>query len=154
AANSSFSTTFTYSATFADGTTRTLAYLGREKNGAVDFFKVTPDNTGAQFTSGIPAVFASQDPQLGQSVILIEGETKTSISIGHVSDLTYTDSTQKTIDGMETDIVPKTTSVGGPLIDLSGEVLGFRIAPGVTTGDQPYLSSTYLSDVIAQYLKS
>jgi hypothetical protein len=153
-ARDTFSSTFLYYAVFADQSNQNIRYLGQDKTGSVDFFKVTPNPGEKAFDKGVPAVFSSEDAKLGQTVILIEGKAKNIVSIGHISDFVYADiSDPKTKNGMETDITPKGDATGGPLLNLSGEILGFRKFPASVANDQIYLLASSLKDAIAEYLK-
>jgi S1-C subfamily serine protease len=100
--------------------------------------------------------FATKDLALGQTVIAIEGESNTIVSIGRVTSLDYgaTSGESKLALGIETDIVPKTNIFGGPLVNLSGEVVGIRtIKESKGTLAESYTSFGVIGVSIAANLK-
>jgi len=149
----SFNPQFVYTATFPDQSTHSLAYLGQDQKSTVNFFKVVHDVGTQPFASGAPAKFSSEEPKLGQTVILLEGKTKNVVTIGHVSNLTYEDASQKVANGFETDFSPKGEVLGAPLLNLSGEIVGFRKGPSTALSATSFVSSAYLKADIAEYLK-
>lgn len=154
ASRDTFSTFFNYRAVFPDGSTKNLDYIGRDDGGSLDFFRVEHPTGTVPFNAGVPAVFSSEEAKLGQTVILLEGETKDVVTIGHVSDFVSTNPKEPKIkDGIGTDIIPKTNSLGGPLLNLSGEIIGFRTAPGLASSNQVYTSSFSVRDSITKFLK-
>ncbi len=149
-----FNPGFVYSATFPDASVHQLAYVGQDKTNKLAFFKVSQEPGQDAFNAGVPAVFADDGAKLGQTVILVEGKDKNVVSIGHVSDFTYgVGSDSKVISGLETDIVPKTTSNGGLLLNLSGQIVGFRSSPSMATSLQIYISSNFAKDTVTEFIK-
>lgn len=148
-----FNPQFTYTATFPDQSTHTLTYLGQDKKSTVNFFKVSHDVGTQPFNSGAPAQFSGEDPKLGQTVILLEGKTKNVVTIGHVSNLTFEDTSQMVTNGFEIDFNPKGEVLGAPLLNLSGEIVGFRKGPSSALANTTFVSSAYLKADIAEYLK-
>ena len=148
-----FNGQFIYTATFPDLSTKTLTYLGADKKNTVTFFKVVHEVGTTPFNSGAPAVFSGEEAKLGQTVILIEGKTKNIVSIGHVSNFIFEDAAQKIKTGFDTDIVPKSEALGAPMLNLSGEIVGFRKGPSIAASSVSFVSANYLKEDIATYSK-
>jgi S1-C subfamily serine protease len=133
----------TYLATFADGATFQMKVFAIDEGAGLVFFQIIKDPKKSLPTN--ISVLASKDLQLGQTVISIEGESKNIVSIGRVVSLDFDDSvTPKTLSWIETDIISKTTVTGGPLVNLSGEVVGIRSSktgPSATSESYIPLSS-------------
>ncbi len=93
-----------------------------DKKSQISFFLAKPKDKYI-FT---PISIASSDAKLGQSVIAIGGDSVNSVSVGKITTLnTYnTSSTTKAISSIEADVSSKDLVYGGPLLSLSGEVLG------------------------------
>jgi hypothetical protein len=151
-ARSTFNAGYTYTAKFSDATTQTLKYMGQDNASKAVFFKVM-SSSGNTF-SGNPVTLESSLAKLGQTVVLLEGETNNAVSVGHVSAYNFTDPADpKTQNGVETDLTPKTTVLGCPLFNLSAEFVGFRISDTTSSGDPIYLSPETLATAITQYSK-
>ncbi len=73
-----------------------------------------------------PSSLAGSDAKLGQSVIAIGGDEVNSVATGKVTTLNTlsVSTTTKIITSIETDLSSKDLVYGGPLLSLSGEVLG------------------------------
>lgn len=148
-----FNPQLVYTATFPDQSTQTLVYLGQDKKNTVTFFKVNHSVGTTPFNAGVPAQFSAETPKLGQTVILLEGKTKNVVTIGHISNFTFEDASQKITNGFEIDFNPKGEVLGAPLLNLSGEIVGFRKGPSTSTSNTTFVASAYLKGDIAEYLK-
>ncbi len=117
-----------YVAIMSDGTEIPLVVIVADKNSSIGFFKAKPVGTYT-FT---PVVFASTDPKLGQSAVVIGGNTTNAISVGRVTLLSVKDidviAGTKYISSFTADIGPMDTVYGGPVFSLSGELLGLSIS--------------------------
>jgi len=107
----------TYSIVLADGTILPAIVVATSEASNLALFKLTPDTKHPIFTS-IP--LADSDAKLGQTVIALEGDTKNMVDVGRVLS---TDSATVT-----TDITPGTETRGGPLISLSGALVGLKVS--------------------------
>lgn len=133
------SNTTTYTATLSDGTSFLMKVTAIDDNAGIVFFTIVKNPKVQIGAEG--AIFADKDLQLGQSVIAIEGEEKNVVSTGRVISFNYSDSEQKNISIVETDINPKTFTFGGPLVNLSGEIVGLRSSKQASlSGGESYVS--------------
>jgi len=142
----------TYTATLPNESFQMKVAAIDEENGLV-FFQIIKDPKTPLSIN--PVNLATKDVQLGQTVIGIEGQKENLVSIGRVASLEHVgqDST-KTISAVDTDITTKTKVFGGPLVNLSGEVVGMRISrlPPSLSGET-YISLPVLKAAIAKSVK-
>jgi S1-C subfamily serine protease len=120
----------TYAAVMPDNTTIELNPVGVDKSTSFLLFVPLQATTTVQFT---PAVFASADPQLGQTVVMLGGDTTNAVGVGRVISLdtkvvTVASTTAKIISSIETDVPTKDLVSGSPLFNLSGDIVGFEMA--------------------------
>lgn len=130
----------TYTAILADGSAIPAAVISRSVDQDLAIFKLMSGDTKRTYT---PIVFASNPPRLGQSVIAIEGKTDLSVNVGRVTSIvTKADGPagQKTVYDIATDISSRGEVQGGPLINLSGQLVGIKssaadmsLVPGLYT---------------------
>lgn len=117
-----------YFAVMSDGTEILLVSTYADKKSNIGFFKAKPVG---DYTFS-PVVFSSGDPKLGQSVVVIGGNTTNAISVGRVTLLTTKDidtvAGTKYISSFTADIGPMDTVYGGPVFSLSRELLGLSIS--------------------------
>ena len=117
-----------YVAIMSDGTEIPLVSVFADRNSTIGFFKAKPV-TPYTFT---PAVFASADAKLGQSVVVIGGNTTNAISVGRVTALSVKDidpvAGTKYLASLTSDVGPVDGVYGGPVFSLSGDLLGLSIS--------------------------
>ena len=82
---------------------------------------------------------------LGQTVIGIAGDSRDVVSVGRISELI------KDTEGLEvklinTDISLKINGIGGPLINLSGEIVGFQTSFSVNNAESSFLPINSLKE--------
>lgn len=120
-----------YTATFADGTQADLNPQGVDKNTPlILFLLLKPDMVKTALT---PATIADLDPQLGQTVIALGGDTQNAVAVGRVVSLGMREtgpatSTVKFVSSIETDVATKDLVLGSPLFNLSGDIVGFQMS--------------------------
>lgn len=127
-ADGTFSATQTLRALRSDGSFVPVIYLSKDKSTGISRLRAgstTEAGTGA--VTWRPAIFASGAPHLGDSIIAIAGRTSPRISHGLVTGLGET-SHNSTSTMIETSIPEESYSIGSPLINVSGEVVGFATA--------------------------
>ncbi|MSR73353.1 hypothetical protein EXS61_01975 [Candidatus Parcubacteria bacterium] len=121
-----FNSNVLYKATLADGSIFSLSSTPPKNSSSVVFFnlvKTKQDTTVFTF-----AVFGDSDKlQLGQSVIAIAGVNSPSVATGRISMLEK-NADKTTLSLIKTDVVIKDTASGGPILNLSGEVVGLNTA--------------------------
>ncbi len=140
-----------YTATLFDKTDFVLDYLGQDEKRSVVFFKIVPKD-GTSF-SGTPVTVGNLELKLGQSVITLEGQENNTISIGRMSSFLYSDQADPTTQyGFETDIIHKSSVVGSPLFNLSGELVGMRSGRTTPSNSPIYLPVSLLKSAITDYL--
>jgi serine protease Do len=134
-----FDRNISYSVTLPDGKKYSLSPEIPKQSSSVVFFKIVKSKTDtSEFT---PAIFGNSDTlQLGQSVIAIAGVASNSIATGRVSALKKTEDKPNNpgyISLIETDVVIKDIAMGGPLLNLSGQVVGLNTAniTGIQSGN-------------------
>jgi len=117
-----------YSAIMSDGTEIPLVGVVADKRSEIGFFKAKPVNPYV-FSS---VLFASGDPKLGQSMVVIGGNTTNAISVGRVTVLSTKDldpvAGTKYVASFTSDVSPTDIVYGGPVFSLSGELLGLSIS--------------------------
>lgn len=117
-----------YVAIMSDGTEIPLIAVVADKKSDIGFFKAKP--VGAYVFT--PIVFANSEPKLGQSAVVIGGNTTNAISIGRVTLISTKDldvvAGTKYVSSFTADIAPMDTVYGGPVFSLSGELLGLSIS--------------------------
>lgn len=117
-----------YSAIMSDGTEIPLIAVVADKKSDIGFFKAKPANPYT-FSS---IAFASADPKLGQSMVVIGGNTTNAISVGRVTALSTKDldpvAGTKYVASFTSDVSPVDIVYGGPVFSLSGELLGLSIS--------------------------
>lgn len=117
-----------YSAIMSDGTEIPLVAVVADKRSEIGFFKAKPVNPYV-FSS---VAFASGDPKLGQSMVVIGGNTTNAISVGRVTVISTKDldpvAGTKYVASFTSDVSPTDIVYGGPVFSLSGELLGLSIS--------------------------
>ncbi len=125
-----FSPIATYYAVMSDGKKYKLSALAQKKELDVRFFEIKKDKDDTSvFSSAI--LGNSESLQLGQSVIGISGIESTSIATGRVTGLKRVDAVNSTpsyVSLIETDVTLKDSALGGPLLNLSGQVVGLNVS--------------------------
>lgn len=139
----------TYSALFHDGTSFNMKVVFVDETNNLAFFKIAKDSRAN--LPAEPVKMGESEPRLGQTVIAIEGQDKDVVSIGRVASYVFLDQTQgsQITTRINTDIISKTQIVGGPLINLSGEIVGIRT--GAAEGaNSSFVSLTILKQSVAK----
>jgi hypothetical protein len=119
-----------YFGTFSDGTNIELNPLGVDKKtNFIVFVPLKPNQIKVAFT---PASFGEREPQLGQSVISLGGDTDNAVAVGRVSFLsvketTLASTTTKTLVSIDTDIQSRDIVLGSPLFSFSGDIVGIQM---------------------------
>ncbi|MFZ3020341.1 MAG: serine protease [Minisyncoccia bacterium] len=123
-----FSNQTLFSALFSDGTITNLAVQKVLPDFGVVVFKAA-----AVPASGVTvATFTKSMPKLGQTVIVLEGQSDNYTLVGRITNLQgESTTTPRTI---ETDFANSKGTSGAPLIDLTGDILGIRRSD-VTSGN-------------------
>ncbi len=120
-----------YLATLSDGKMHTLDLAYSSSSNPVALFKVSDLATStklSKFTLG------SEDVQLGQTVILVGGQSKNTVSVGIVSSLgvdnSDTTSTSTPSDNpvsyIQTNFSSGSLLAGSPIFNLSGDLVGIK----------------------------
>jgi S1-C subfamily serine protease len=124
-----------YTVVFSDGKEFSLAVIGIDKKTNFILFKA--NQTDKNKYDFVPATFSSVEPQLGQTLISLGGDTTNAVSVGRVISLGTKESgtgtsTTKYISSIETDVSSKDLVLGSPLFDLSGNVVGIKLSDTVS----------------------
>lgn len=142
----------TYTATFSDGTSFSLRPNGVNVTNEIVFFSMIKDPNVSLPSE--PVKFTNSEPKLGQTVIVIEGLDKNIISIGRISSYIYPNpdlpAEGQVPTHFTTDIISKSTTVGGPAVNLAGEVVGIRI-PTAEGSSANFVSPSILKEAVTQH---
>jgi S1-C subfamily serine protease len=113
-----------YVANLHDGSEIGLDYVSSSEN--FSFFRTSEET---ELSSAILA--ESNVLQLGQTVILIKGQERNTISLGRITGLIKSEPQQEggntTISLIETDMTLVEGVKGGPVVNLMGEIVGLNI---------------------------
>lgn len=119
-----------YTGVFSDGKEFTLKAVGQSKDTDFILFKVElPENEKYTF---VPATFSTSEPKLGQTIISLGGNTSNTVSVGRINSLDVKESgsgttTTKYIASIDTNFSEKDYTLGSPIFNLSGDVIGIKI---------------------------
>lgn len=108
----------TYTVVFSDGSSSNAYMYKMSESGSMVVFKLQADD--AKIRSLTPIKLSSVDPKLGQTVVAIEGSEKRSVAVGRVASLDVN------AGSVMTDVNPSNETEGGPLLNLSGELVGLK----------------------------
>jgi S1-C subfamily serine protease len=133
--NSIFSKDLKYKATFEDGNKRDL-FIDEKEDGSKKLYLVRGETEKISFTN---AVLGNSDTmKLGQTVLMIGGETKLRVALGIISSILEDEKKSDPVSTstpptkfrttFETDIVSEEALLGSPIINMSGEVVGIRVS--------------------------
>ena len=113
----------------ADGSTLEAALVYTSATDNLTLFKINPD---ASHTSFAYIPISKNELKLGQSIIAIEGKDKNTVSFGRVTSVnTRTEKDARGSDikvaySIGSDISGEGEIQGGPLLNLSGELVGIK----------------------------
>lgn len=119
-----------YAVTLSDGTVLSANLIGADPDNHLAVFKIIPD---AEHADKFHFVAPSKNElKLGQSVIAVQGKEKNSVSVGRVVSInSHTEKDESGADikvqySVMTDLSPSSETQGGPLLNLSGELVGLK----------------------------
>jgi S1-C subfamily serine protease len=108
-----------YTVTVASGTSYPAVLLAESNVSNIALLKV--QLTPSDASRGLPSLkLASADAKLGQTVIALEGESANTVAVGRVL------SEDGAAGTVTTDITASNETAGGPLINLSGQLVGLK----------------------------
>ncbi len=111
----------TYFVVLADGTELPAQIHKVSYAGSMILFKLIAEDSKLRTLSTV--TFSDSDPKLGQTVVSIEGSERNAINVGRILSIDLsTGLAQTDIDGSET--------AGGPLLNLSGQLVGMKTSNG------------------------
>jgi Trypsin-like peptidase domain len=146
------SSVMTYVAITSDGKELTLVPVSGDKKWQLGFFKAkVPNGISYNF---VPASLDTSDLKLGQTVIVIGGDTINSVSVGRVVTLNTrnisesTTTPVKAISSIEASVSPSDEVNGAPLISLSGNIVGVTISS--FSSPKSYLPSSIIKQELDQ----
>lgn len=131
-----------YTVVFSDNSTSQASVYKVSDTGSLVLLKLPAGD--AHLKNLTPLTVSRANPQLGQTVIAIEGRERTSIAVGRVLSIVSDTGTAAT------DIPPQSEEPGSPLLDLSGELVGFKASNNdLSLPPGAYLMSTVLNKFIS-----
>lgn len=134
-----------YSATMSDGTVLAVGIIGYDKKLNLIIFKPNQTNsqtvgktdskTSYEFT---PVVLAQNDPQLGQSVVALGGDSSNAVAVGRVTYLNMKEngegtSTTSYLSSVRSDVSSGDLVAGSLYFNLSGDLVGQKVSEGSST---------------------
>ncbi|MFA6430755.1 MAG: serine protease [Candidatus Paceibacterota bacterium] len=144
-----------YFTTLSDGKLRNLSILRSMDGEQIALLKVNlEDKESVKFHKA--AITNNSDLKLGQTVIYIGGESKSTVSTGIISGLGTKDdsnatSTNPIITSIETNISSASLISGATLVNLSGEVIGVRVNFMNSSRTDLFVPSKAVTDVLSAY---
>lgn len=130
-----------YTGTMSDGTEFVLTpTVGNKDTDFILFKAVQPEKSTTATTTPtkpsytfVPATFGATEPKLGQTLIGLGGSVKNSVVIGRVVSLDMKElkvgtSTTQYLATIDTDVSTRGLVNGSPIFNLSGDVVGVRLA--------------------------
>jgi S1-C subfamily serine protease len=140
-----------YEVFLSDGKSYPLTHIDLKEKIGLIFFKIKKDEEDK--TEFSPVVIGNSDNlKLGQSVIGVSGVDQTSVAFGRVSGLKYsvaTSTNPQRLETIQTDIILKDGAFGGPLINLSGQVVGLNIANISVTQNGNFIPINSIKSIIS-----
>lgn len=126
----------------AGGNTVGLTYISTDPSSGLSILSAEQGATPALVKAYTGATFTdSDDVQLGQTVIAIGGETDPFISTGIISSLSATTSSptsnDQTVTNIRANISDNELLVNAVLVDLFGNVVGFKTGSSIADGFVP-----------------
>lgn len=130
-----------YTVVFSDGSELSAMIHKVSYTGSMILFRLIADDSRLRLLSTV--TLSESDPKLGQTVVSIEGSERNGINVGRILSLNIaTGFAQTDIDGSET--------AGGPLLNLSGELVGLKTSNSDLSMTQGlYTSVSSLKEFIA-----
>ncbi len=122
----------TYSIKLENGTTARVKLSKKSTDGQVAVLTVIPEDISG-FTLGTkdlkPLSFSNNEVSVGQSVVGVGSSPKGnhSVAVGIVSNLVATSSTTASLISTS---AAATSNIGGPLIDVRGQIVGLNLSAG------------------------
>lgn len=141
-----------YLVTFDNTKFYDVSVLPKKSDGQFYFLKIIQTDKKNPVTFTPVTLADSSVLKLGQTVIAWGGQEQNAVFNGIISSLfessdSSSASTTKEIMGLNTNTNPLDSLSGGPLLNLSGEVIGIRISPGLST-KYNFLTSNILKQEI------
>lgn len=107
----------TYTIVFSDGSELPALIHKVGYSGSMILFKLQTDDSKLRALSTVK--LSENDPKLGQTIIAILGNEKNSVAVGRVISLDI-------LTGFAQTDISSGETVGGPLLNLSGELVGLK----------------------------
>jgi S1-C subfamily serine protease len=128
----SYNPTATFAISFFDGKVFPAGKVFIDNDAGLIFVETAISKTENSKYTFYPVVFGNSDGlKIGQSLVAISGKDSNAASIGRIFQLKLSED-KKTITNILSDIKISKSHIGSPVLNLSGEVVGFE-APFVET---------------------
>ncbi|MGB8816084.1 MAG: S1C family serine protease [Minisyncoccia bacterium] len=147
-----------YLASLADGKMHTLDLMYSSSTNPVALFKVSDMATSSKLSK---FTLDSKDVKLGQTVILVGGQSKNSVSVGIVSSLGVDNSDLQSastpsvniVSYIQTNFPQSNLLAGSPIFNLSGDLVGIKTI--IPSNDMMNLFApvSFVKSALAEYSK-
>ena len=123
-----------YTAVMSDGVELVLTPMGIDKQTNFILFKASSVvGTSTKPYNFIPAILSDTEPQLGQTLISLGGDSSNAISVGRVvslvkKDTTIGTTTTKSLVSIDADVSTRDLVIGSPIFNLSGDIVGVKLS--------------------------
>lgn len=107
-----------YSITLSDGSTLSASVVAVSNSGNMALFKINPDSAHSGGFTAMP--ISKIALKLGQTVVAIEGKSTNAVDVGRALSI------DTNAGKITTDITPAGEIQGGPLLNLSGDLVGIK----------------------------
>jgi S1-C subfamily serine protease len=117
-----------YTAVLANGSEYQIQVIQAQPATDIAFVLMLVPDQSKKVVSFSPIQFPSSVSKLGQTTVALAGTGELGVSQGIVKKIKYDQASTTLLNSFETNIPTSETTVGGPLVDIFGNVIGMRTA--------------------------
>ncbi len=116
----------TYTAVLPNGNEYQIQVVQAQPTTDIAFVLMLLPDSDKKTVTFTPIQFPSAVSKLGQTVVALSGTQDLSVSQGLVKKVKYEEASTTMIHSFETNIPASQTTIGGPLVDVFGNVIGMK----------------------------